>query len=90
MIKYQLEFEIANQIRQNDINNCKKIGEYGCEIIKKIYNEINRPVNILTHCNAGWLATVDWGTALLQFLLLTKIIFLFMYGLMKRDKKSRF
>ena len=32
--------EIANQIRQNDINNCKKIGEYGCEIIKKIYNEL--------------------------------------------------
>ena len=56
--------EIANQIRQDDINNCKKIGEYGCEIIKKIYNEMNRPVNILTHCNAGWLATVDWGTAL--------------------------
>ena len=33
--------EIANQIRQDDISNCKKIGEYGCEVIKKIYNKIN-------------------------------------------------
>ena len=56
--------EIANQIRQDDIDNCKKIGEYGCELIKKIYEMKNKPVNILTHCNAGWLATVDWGTAL--------------------------
>ena len=46
--------EIANQIRQDDISNCKKIGEYGCEVIKKIYNKTNKPVNILTHCNAGW------------------------------------
>ena len=56
--------EIANQIRQDDIDNCKTIGEYGCELIKKIYEIKNKPVNILTHCNAGWLATVDWGTAL--------------------------
>ena len=56
--------EIANQIRQDDIDNCKKIGEYGYELIKKIYKIKNKPINILTHCNAGWLATVDWGTAL--------------------------
>ena len=55
---------IANQIRKNDIENCKKIGEYGYELIKNIYEKKNKPVNILTHCNAGWLATVDWGTAL--------------------------
>ena len=56
--------ELANQIRQDDINNCKKIGDHGYELIKKVYEKNNRPVNILTHCNAGWLATVDWGTAL--------------------------
>ena len=56
--------DIANKIRQDDIDNCKKIGEHGCELIKKIYEMKNKPVNILTHCNAGWLATVDWGTAL--------------------------
>ena len=63
-IKLLKILEIANQIRQDDIDNCKKIGEYGCELIKKIYAIKNKPVNILTHCNAGWLATVDWGTAL--------------------------
>jgi len=56
--------ELANQIRQEDINNCKNIGEQGYELIKKIYEKNDKPVNILTHCNAGWLATVDWGTAL--------------------------
>ena len=56
--------ELANKIRQEDINNCKNIGEHGFELIKQIYEKNNKPVNILTHCNAGWLATVDWGTAL--------------------------
>ncbi|SVC87272.1 uncharacterized protein METZ01_LOCUS340126, partial [marine metagenome] len=42
----------------------KSIGEYGYELIKKVYKKNKNPVNILTHCNAGWLATVDWGTAL--------------------------
>ena len=56
--------ELANQIRQEDINNCKNIGEYGYKLIKEVYEKKNQPVNILTHCNAGWLATVDWGTAL--------------------------
>ena len=56
--------ELANQIRQDDINNCKSIGEYGYELIKKVYEKNKKTVNILTHCNAGWLATVDWGTAL--------------------------
>ena len=56
--------ELANQIRQDDINNCKRIGEYGYELIKKVYEKNKKTVNILTHCNAGWLATVDWGTAL--------------------------
>ena len=59
------------------------------EIIKKIYNEINKPVNILTHCNAGWLATVDWGTALAPIFVAIKIIFLFMYGLMKQDQEIK-
>jgi methylthioribose-1-phosphate isomerase len=56
--------ELANQIREDDINNCKNIGEHGYKLIKKVYDKNNKPVNILTHCNAGWLAAVDWGTAL--------------------------
>lgn len=55
---------LANQIRQEDINNCKNIGEYGYKLIKEVYEKNNQPVKILTHCNAGWLAAVDWGTAL--------------------------
>ena len=53
----------ANKILEEDINFCENIGKYGCEIIKDLYNKKKRPINILTHCNAGWLATVDWGTA---------------------------
>ena len=57
-------FNIAKQIREEDINACSKIGDYGLELIKSIYDKKNSTVNILTHCNAGWLAAVDWGTAL--------------------------
>ncbi len=43
---------------------CKKIGEHGLNVIKSIQNLKNKKtINILTHCNAGWLATIDWGTA---------------------------
>ncbi len=44
--------------------NCKKIGEYGLILIENIRQKKgNKPVNILTHCNAGWLACVEYGTA---------------------------
>ena len=61
--------EEANLIAKEDIWMCSKIGDNGLEIIKGIYSNRslenkNKPINILTHCNAGWLATVDWGTAL--------------------------
>ena len=55
--------ESMNKVLEEDINFCENIGKYGCEIIKDLYNKKKRPINILTHCNAGWLATVDWGTA---------------------------
>ena len=54
----------AETIRTEDITTCEAIGEHGVELIKAIHQRTQRPVNILTHCNAGWLATVDWGTAL--------------------------
>ena len=57
-------FNLAKKIREDDIEACNKIGEYGLELIKNIYSKTNSTVNILTHCNAGWLAAVDWGTAL--------------------------
>ena len=55
---------LAKKIREDDIEACKKIGEHGVSLIEEIYNKKKSTVNILTHCNAGWLAAVDWGTAL--------------------------
>ena len=54
---------LANKIREEDINNCSKIGDNGLKLIKEIYLKKQSTVNILTHCNAGWLATINWGTA---------------------------
>jgi len=46
------------------VEHCRLIGVHGLEIIKKLYAaKPNEPVNILTHCNAGWMACVDYGTA---------------------------
>jgi methylthioribose-1-phosphate isomerase len=47
-----------------DVEQCRAIGLHGFEIIRRFSNTAGRVVNILTHCNAGWLACVDWGTAL--------------------------
>lgn len=58
-------FKEAEKIAENDISSCKFIGEYGLEIIRDIYVKKGRnsPVHILTHCNAGKLACIEWGTA---------------------------
>ena len=53
----------ASKICEEDINFCKEIGKHGLNIIEKISHRKKDTVNILTHCNAGWLATIDWGTA---------------------------
>ena len=53
----------AKEICEEDVNFCKQIGLNGLKIIEDIYNKKKDKVNILTHCNAGWLATIDWGTA---------------------------
>ena len=53
----------AKQICEEDVKFCENIGLNGLKIIEEIYNKKKDTVNILTHCNAGWLATIDWGTA---------------------------
>jgi methylthioribose-1-phosphate isomerase len=53
----------AQNICEEDVNFCKNIGLNGLKIIEEIYKKKKDTVNILTHCNAGWLATIDWGTA---------------------------
>ncbi|MDD5300704.1 MAG: S-methyl-5-thioribose-1-phosphate isomerase [Gallionella sp.] len=54
----------AARIADEDVAINASIGRHGYEIINAIHQTKNATVNILTHCNAGWLATVDWGTAL--------------------------
>lgn len=55
----------AEWLCEDDVKANKKIGEFGLQLIEEIAaKKNNEPVNILTHCNAGWLATVDYGTAL--------------------------
>jgi len=53
----------AKAIKEEDEVFCKNIGLNGLKIIEEISNKKKDTVNILTHCNAGWLATIDWGTA---------------------------
>jgi len=53
----------AKNICDEDEKFCNEIGLNGLTLIEEIYKKKNKTVNILTHCNAGWLATINWGTA---------------------------
>ena len=53
----------AKEICDEDEKFCENIGINGLKIIEEIYNKKKETINILTHCNAGWLATINWGTA---------------------------
>ena len=55
--------EEAGAIVEEDIRFCKNIGLNGLKIIEEISTKKKGTINILTHCNAGWLATINWGTA---------------------------
>jgi methylthioribose-1-phosphate isomerase len=59
----KIALEEAKAIVEEDVTFCKNIGVNGLRIIEEISNKKKDTVNILTHCNAGWLATIDWGTA---------------------------
>ena len=62
--KRQEAFRVACVIADEDAEFCRRIGLHGLEIIEEISRKKKgRPVNILTHCNAGWLAFVDFGSA---------------------------
>ncbi|MBU0729857.1 MAG: S-methyl-5-thioribose-1-phosphate isomerase [Proteobacteria bacterium] len=62
--KQKTALETAREIADEDAAFCKNIGLHGLEIIKEISRKKHgAPVNILTHCNAGWLAFVDYGSA---------------------------
>jgi len=59
----------AGAIAEEDVAMCAAIGDHGLAIFRELAaarppERQGQPFNVLTHCNAGWLATVDWGTAL--------------------------
>ncbi len=60
---FKIALNEAKKIVEEDVTFCKNIGENGLNIIEEISNKKKDKVNILTHCNAGWLATINWGTA---------------------------
>src|SRR5215813_107116 len=55
----------AAELADDDVATCAAIGDHGLPLIREVWERAKRarPVNVLTHCNAGWLATVDCGTA---------------------------
>ncbi len=61
--RFPAAWQRSGDICDEDVEICRKIGEAGLSLIKKAQKP-GKTVNILTHCNAGWLACVDWGTAL--------------------------
>jgi methylthioribose-1-phosphate isomerase len=62
--KQRVAFDTARQIADEDAEFCRLIGEHGLPLIRRLSeNKGGAPVNLLTHCNAGWLAFVDHGSA---------------------------
>ena len=59
-------YRAAGDLAELDVQTCRAIGAHGAALLRQRREALGtaRPFNILTHCNAGWLATVDWGTAL--------------------------
>lgn len=62
---FQQALHTTRMIISNEIDACKKIGTYGKDLLLDLYRKKqDEKLNVLTHCNAGWLATIDYGTAL--------------------------
>ncbi|SHF44364.1 methylthioribose-1-phosphate isomerase [Mariniphaga anaerophila] len=59
----EISLKKATELKVREIEFSEKIGEFGLKLIEDMYERKQAPVNILTHCNAGWLACIDWGTA---------------------------
>ncbi|MEF9996389.1 MAG: S-methyl-5-thioribose-1-phosphate isomerase [Burkholderiaceae bacterium] len=62
--RFDVALAEAGQIAEQDVAICKEIGRHGANLIREAHQRLGRPVQILTHCNTGWLAAVDYGTAL--------------------------
>ncbi len=67
--RFDAAWREAAKIADEDVEVCRRIGMHGLGILREAYEKKSArgetgPLNVLTHCNAGWLACVDWGTAL--------------------------
>ena len=61
----EVAYAEAGTIAEEDVAACAAIGRHGFAILERLYaGRRGQPLRVLTHCNAGWLACVDWGTAL--------------------------
>lgn len=58
----RLEY-MANRMAESEVLRCREIGNHGLTLIKEMYKEKGRTINVLMYCNAGWLSSVDYGTA---------------------------
>ncbi len=64
-MRVALAYARAAEICDGEVETCRRIGKHGLGLIQAhAQHKKGKPVQILTHCNAGWLACVDWGTAL--------------------------
>jgi methylthioribose-1-phosphate isomerase len=54
---------LSERLADEDAAACRAIGEIGSRLIRDVADRVVRPVQVMTHCNAGWLACVEWGTA---------------------------
>jgi len=63
--RVEAAYKRTAELADEDVETCRRIGVHGLELLKEIASrkKPGEPVNVLTHCNAGWLACVDWGTA---------------------------
>lgn len=62
--KIQISLDTAHRIAEASVETCRQIGLHGLPLLNNIAKKKKgQPINILTHCNAGWMACVDWGTA---------------------------
>ncbi|MDE2182402.1 MAG: S-methyl-5-thioribose-1-phosphate isomerase [Alphaproteobacteria bacterium] len=61
--RFQIAWAEAAAICEEDVEICRMIGVHGLALLRDLHARKQRTLNVLTHCNAGWLACVDWGTA---------------------------
>lgn len=61
--RVRTSLDTAQTISDEDVASCRRIGDIGLDLIRDLHDRLGRPVNVLTHCNAGWLAFVKHGSA---------------------------